>query len=78
MARKKTDNINHPSHYTDGKFEVIEVIEDWGLDKSFCLANAVKYIGRMGKKSGADPLEDLKKAQFYLNREIANRERAKK
>jgi hypothetical protein len=36
----------------------------------------VKYVSRAGKKVGSDPLEDLKKAEFYLKREIAARERA--
>jgi hypothetical protein len=60
------DDVNHPSHYTYGKFETIEVIEDWQL--GFCLGNVVKYISRAGRKG--DKLEDLKKAAFYLNREI--------
>lgn len=71
----KPDNINHPSHYTFGKFEVIDVIEDWDLN--FHLGNAVKYIARAGKKDGTTLLEDLKKAQFYLNRHIANLEKTK-
>jgi hypothetical protein len=52
------DNINHPSHYTDGKIEVIDYIEDKKLN--FNLGNAVKYISRAGKKG--DKIEDLKKA----------------
>ena len=55
---KCEDNVNHPSHYAEGrKYEPIDVIEDWELD--FCLGNAVKYISRAGRKS--DELEDLKK-----------------
>ena len=62
------DPVNRPSHYTEGrKFETIEVIEDWGL--GFCLGNTVKYISRAGRK--LDHLEDLKKARWYLDREIA-------
>lgn len=61
-----TDNINSPKHYTKGKFEVIDVIEDWGLN--FRLANTVKYIAR--HKHKGKPLEDLKKALWYLQREI--------
>jgi len=60
------DPINHPSHYTYGKYEAIEVIEDWGL--GFALGNAVKYIARAGKKGNA--IEDLKKAKWYIEREI--------
>lgn len=62
------DVVNHPPHYTFGQFEVIDVIEDWELD--FHLANVVKYVARFDKKG--DPLENLKKARFYLDRKIAN------
>ncbi len=61
---QKDDKVNHPSHYTFGKFEVIDVIEDWGLD--FRLANVIKYIARAPHKG--KELQDLKKAQWYLNR----------
>lgn len=72
------DVINHPQHYTLGKIEVIDFIEDKGLN--FNLGNVVKYVARAGhkKSSGksmdAKALEDLKKAQWYLNREISFRE----
>lgn len=66
------DPVNNPSHYTYSKYETIDVIEAWGL--GFCLGNTVKYISRAGKKSNA--LEDLKKARWYLDREIANLEKA--
>ena len=62
------DNVNHPSHYTDGKIEVIEYIEDKKL--GFHLGNAVKYISRAGKKDPSKTIEDLEKAAWYLNREI--------
>lgn len=65
-----SDVVNHPPHYTFGRFEVIDVIEDWAL--GFHLGNAVKYIARNGRKG--DPLEDLKKARWYLDREIARLE----
>lgn len=64
------DAVNHPPHYTAGRFEVIDVIEDWKLN--FHLGNAIKYVARAGKKG--DALEDLKKAAWYLAREIARRE----
>ena len=60
--------IDHPDHYNQGKFEVIDVIEDWGLD--FCLGNAIKYIGRAGKKHKDKEIEDLKKALWYIERRI--------
>lgn len=62
----KEDMINQPKHYTKGKYEVIDVIEDWDLN--FRLANAVKYIAR--HKHKGKPLEDLEKALWYLEREI--------
>lgn len=65
------DNVNHPSHYTDGKIEVIDFIEDKGL--GFHLGNAVKYIARAGKKDPAKDVEDLEKAGWYLRREIERR-----
>ena len=62
------DNIN-PGHYrANRKFEPIEVIEDWNLN--YRLGNAVKYIARSGRKVGEDPVEGLKKAIWYLEREI--------
>ena len=63
-----TDMIN-PSHYRgDRQFEPIAVIEDWGLN--YRLGNAVKYISRNGRKPGEDPREGLRKAIWYLEREI--------
>ena len=64
-----TDMIN-PTHYRgDRQFEPIAVIEDWGLN--YRLGNALKYISRNGRKPGEDPREGLKKAIWYLEREIA-------
>lgn len=63
-----SDNVNHPSHYTDGKIEVIDFIEAWNLN--FHRGNAVKYISRAGKKNPEKEIEDLKKALWYINREI--------
>ena len=69
------DVVNHPAHYTDGKIEVIEFIEDKGLN--FHRGNAVKYISRAGKKDPAKEIEDLKKAVWYLNREIGQLKKEK-
>jgi len=61
------DAINSPSHYAEGRqFEPIAVIEDWELN--YRLGNAVKYISRAGRK--LDAIEDLRKAVWYLQREI--------
>ena len=62
------DVVNHPSHYTDDKIEVIDFIEDKKL--GFCLGNAVKYISRAGKKDPTKEVEDLNKARWYIERRI--------
>lgn len=70
------DIINHPSHYTDGKIEVIDFIEDKQLN--FHRGNAIKYIARAGKKNKEKEIEDLEKAAWYINREIQRLEKLKK
>lgn len=68
-AKPKSDSVNHPDHYAKGrKYEPIDVIVDWELD--FCLGSAVKYISRAGRKPGSDPKEDLRKAVWYLEKEL--------
>lgn len=65
------DNVNHPIHYTQGKVECIDALESATIGKSgieaVCVANIIKYLWRYEEKNG---LEDIKKAQFYLNRLI--------
>ena len=70
------DLVNHPPHYTTGGIDFLDYAEAKGLTENAYLFNVVKYVSRAGKKVGSDPLEDLKKAEFYLKREIAARERA--
>lgn len=70
-ASVSSDIINHPPHYTYGGIESIDAIEAWGL--GFHLGNVVKYIVRAEHKGAA--LEDLRKARWYLDRDIARRER---
>ena len=65
------DMVNSPAHYTFGKIEVIDVLEDW--DVGFHLGNTIKYIARAKHKE--NELEDLKKAQWYLNRKISQLEK---
>ena len=67
------DNVNHPAHYTSGQIEVIDFIEDKGL--GFHLGNAVKYISRAGRKNPDKTVEDLRKAVWYINRQIERLER---
>lgn len=60
------DEINHPNHYKLGGIETIDFIEAKNLN--YCLGNVVKYISRAELKG--DRMQNLKKAQWYLNREI--------
>ncbi len=62
------DNVNHPAHYKTGGIETIDFIEAKQL--TYNLGNVVKYITRADHKG--NKMEDLKKAQWYLNREIQN------
>ena len=64
------EKVNHPAHYNSGKIEVIDAIHDWGLD--FCLGNVVKYVSRYKHKD--NPVEDLKKAKWYIERMITKLE----
>jgi hypothetical protein len=64
---KKHDPVNHPGHYTFGKFEVIDVLEDW-FPADPLLWQVGKYIARAGHKDTA--LQDLEKAAWYLQRRI--------
>lgn len=70
IAKWMTDNVNHPSHYNQGKFECIDVmVETFGKEvtQHFCLLNSFKYIWRTGEKNG---IEDIKKAAWYLDKYI--------
>ncbi len=65
-----TGPVNHPKHYTThpSGVECIQITEHMG----FCLGNAVKYLWRADLKG--DAIEDLRKARWYIDREIARRE----
>lgn len=71
---KGIDAVNHPPHYRAGGIETIDFIE--AKDLNYRLGNVVKYVSRAGKKLGADPVQDLEKAAFYLKREIEARKNA--
>lgn len=64
----KVDAVNHPEHYNRGKYETIDVIEEWGLD--FHCGNAIKYISR--HKHKGQPKKDIEKAIWYLQRYLEN------
>lgn len=68
-----SDPVNHPSHFTShpSGVECIVVTEHF----NFCLGNCIKYIWRHGQKPGADAITDLRKARWYLDREIERLER---
>jgi len=62
------DPVNHPPHYNAYKgLEVIDLVEQM----NFCRGNAVKYIARAGLKSKGTEIQDLEKAAWYIQREIA-------
>ncbi len=64
--------VTHPDHYggEDNPYEVIKIAEATGLDGDAYLFNVLKYIVRSGKKDDNPPVQDLKKALFYLDRRI--------
>lgn len=77
---KENDLVNHPLHYTQGKYECKNVVQDILKNKSlnggacWCLGNAFKYLWRVGDKKGdygktdmQKAIEDIDKAIFYLN-----------
>lgn len=72
--RSEDDPVNSPQHYTKGKFEVADVIDDWNL--GFFLGNVIKYIARCRYKG--KELEDLRKARWYLNFRIKKLEKVEK
>ena len=72
-----SDNVNHPEHYTSGGIECIDAIRASLGDKEFadyCKGNIIKYIWRYRHKNG---VEDLRKAQVYLNWMIEAEKRMK-
>ena len=74
MKRFKEDKVNSPNHYTTGKIEVIDYIEDKLANPiDFYVGNVIKYTSRYNHKGR--PLEDLQKARWYLGRAIEYLER---
>ena len=74
LGEEDSDPVNHPAHYCDGGIETLDFILAKRLD--FLLGQVVKYVSRAGKKDPSKELQDLKKAQFYLNRKIELMENA--
>ena len=70
------DTVNHPSHYTTGKVEVIDYIVDKLTKEQFegyCIGNVIKYVSRYRHKGG---MNDLKKAKWHLNKLEEQHEKA--
>lgn len=67
-AKTKSDPVNHPKHYTQhpSGVECIQVTEHM----TFNIGNTIKYCWRAGLKDSAPSVQDLKKARWYLDREI--------
>lgn len=70
-----SSEVDHPAHYggAENQYEAIKVIEAWRL--GFNLGNTAKYISRAGRKDQNKTIEDLRKARWYLDREITNLEK---
>lgn len=70
------DNVNHPPHYNNGKIECIDALDAATINKTgieaICVANIIKYLWRYESKNG---VEDVKKAQWYLNKLIGELEK---
>ncbi len=73
IGHDSTEAVNHPAHYGgDTVYEVIKVLEAWGLHNCAYLFQVVKYVARAGKKDPTKEIEDLQKAKFYLEKKILN------
>jgi hypothetical protein len=74
MSDKKFDTVNRPEHYTSANIECIdaitEAIKDKPSNEAYLVGNIIKYLWRYEKKNG---IEDIKKAQWYLNRLISEK-----
>lgn len=66
------DAVNQPSHYNRGSIEVIDFIEDQGFQYNYYRGNAIKYLSRAGHKDPSKTAQDLEKAVWYIQREIAS------
>ena len=62
--------VDHPDHYNQGKIEVIDAIEDWGLN--FAEGSVIKYVARHRHKTNS--IQDLKKAKWYIEHIIRTQE----
>lgn len=80
-SKMQIDVIDHPSHYTSGGLETIDImLAKFGeeITFGFCIGNVLKYLTRFGKKDLNPSLQDLKKADWYLDEAIKLLEEAQK
>ena len=79
---EEADMVNHPPHYKRGGLECIDVIDVIdvieAINANFYVGQVFRYLWRMGEKDPAKTLEDARKAQWYLNRMVANMEKGGK
>jgi hypothetical protein len=73
LPKASSELVDHPAHYNAGSYEAIDVIEDWDLN--FHCASAIKYISR--HKYKGQPISDIEKAIWYLNRYLMQMEAQK-
>lgn len=71
------ENIDHPDHYNEYEtnFNGLETIETWellGIGFEACIATAIRYMDRCGKKPGSKGTEDMEKGHWYVNRALGN------
>ena len=70
------DNVNHPAHYTHGGIKTIDYMQAKSTNEEFCghlRLTAIKYLSRTGLKD--DALQDLEKAQWYVNKLVETRKK---
>jgi len=76
----KNDEVNNPKHYTSGNIEALDIIEDTTKDlnglEAFAIGSAFKYLIRFDKKG--NPIQDLQKAIFYIEKVIFERQKQSK
>lgn len=78
MKGKKYETVHHPPHYLSGDIEHCEYVEACGKADGYYFGQVTKYLHRAGSKPGADELEDLRKAHWYMARWVAWKKYGKK
>ena len=68
---KLYETVHHPKHYNIGDVEHMEMVEDQGYADGYYFGQVTKYLFRAARKPGVESKEDLRKAQWYMNRWVA-------